>query len=275
MAKVTFDWINKLIIVDDLITALDVEIDLYSDWKEWAILSDNLKYLPAFSLLGWEPTGLGKFAGIIFFITNWWTLRPYEGSHTLVISWNVFWEWGAAFVVPVLWSYTVWVQYTNSNLAQVIQAEWWSGASAQELWEYTTRTLTQDVWLDETELHTALDNYWNKNDYKATTTIASNMRWTDNASTIDPDNTKIAEIQTKVDSLDNYDDTNVITAISSQTTDLKGASNKDLTQVFNNWGGWGGWDVDAIAEAVDIKITQSHGRGQYTDELDSSINYRS
>jgi len=113
---------------------------------------------------------------------------------------------------------------------------WWGswGATAQEVWEYTTRSLTEWSGLDEEQLHDALDSYANKDDYKAdvsnlsadvnvvevawnpvtdiddfkaTTTIASNMRWTDNANTVIPDNTKIAEIQTQVDWLENYDDT--------------------------------------------------------------------
>jgi len=37
--------------------------------------------------------------------------------------------------------------------------------------------------MSESDLHTGLDNYTNKDDYKATTTIASNMRGTDNAIT--------------------------------------------------------------------------------------------
>lgn len=167
MAKVTFDWVNKLIVVNNAITTLDVTIDLYSDWKEWAILSDNLKYLSAFSVIWWESIGWGKFAGNTFFVTNGWTIRPYEWSHTLTINWNIFGEWWASFIVPVLGSFTVWVQFTNSNLAQGINVAGWSGASAQELWEYNNRTLTEWSWLDETQFHEALDSYANKDWYKA------------------------------------------------------------------------------------------------------------
>ena len=45
------------------------------------------------------------------------------------------------------------------------------GATAQEVWEYLNRTLTSGSGgLDEGELHTALDNYVNKDDWKADVT---------------------------------------------------------------------------------------------------------
>tara|TARA_R110000851_G_scaffold96726_5_gene209797 strand:- start:1740 stop:2042 length:303 start_codon:yes stop_codon:yes gene_type:complete len=48
----------------------------------------------------------------------------------------------------------------------------------------------------------------------------------------------------------------VIDAITAQTTELKGAEDKDLTEVFNNSPTI---DTTSIANAVDTKITESHG----------------
>lgn len=144
MAKVTFDGINKLIIVDSWITELDAEIDIYSDWKEWVILSDNTKYLPALSALWGEDIGWGRFNGKTFFILNWWKLRPQEASHELIISWNIFWEAWVKFIIPVLWAFTVSVQFANSNLAQGI----WSWLSDnQNIQLMKTLTTNKFIWL--------------------------------------------------------------------------------------------------------------------------------
>ena len=106
---------------------------------------------------------------------------------------------------------------------------------SKEVWNETVRELTSWwSWITETDFHNYQDSYPNKDlykadvsnlsadvnivqvkwvnvvdidDFKATTTISSNMRWTDNANTIAPDNTTIWEIKTKVDTLNNYDDT--------------------------------------------------------------------
>lgn len=130
MAKVIFDWINKLIIVNYWITDLDAEIDLYSDWKEWVIIWDNSKYLPALSALGWEDIWWGKFNGKTFFVLNWWKIRPQEANHRLIISWNIFWEGWIDFIIPVLWAFTVTIQFANSNLAQWIST--WSWLSTEQ-----------------------------------------------------------------------------------------------------------------------------------------------
>ena len=108
MAKVTFDGTNKLIVVDAGITALDVRVDLYSDWKEWAVLSTNLKYLPAFRTIGGDPVGSKNF-GRAFFLSNGWKIRPQEANHELVVTGNLFLDAGESggLFVPTLGGYTV------------------------------------------------------------------------------------------------------------------------------------------------------------------------
>ena len=46
----------------------------------------------------------------------------------------------------------------------------------------------------------------------------------------------------------------VLDAINAQTVELKGASDKDLTEVFNN-----GVDISAIVDEIDTR----HGKGRY------------
>ena len=73
--KVTFDGANKLIIVNDGVTTLDIKEDVYSSWKEWMTLSaDNSRYLPAVRGIGGDPTIQGEFAGDIYFLVNGWKL---------------------------------------------------------------------------------------------------------------------------------------------------------------------------------------------------------
>lgn len=74
--KVTFDGINKRIYINPDVTNIDVETDLYSDWKEWAILYDNLKYEPAFRTTGGDPLPGGRRVGQYFFLINGWRLVP-------------------------------------------------------------------------------------------------------------------------------------------------------------------------------------------------------
>jgi len=72
--KVTFDGENKLIIVNDDVTSLDVKIDLYSDWKEWKLLRDHGKFFPALRSIGGDPTVQSQFAGDIYFTINGWRI---------------------------------------------------------------------------------------------------------------------------------------------------------------------------------------------------------
>ena len=82
---VTFDGDNKLMICDFGTTTLDVK-RLYSMWKEWCTLTDNLKYDKAFAVIGGESTTGVNIITPYFFLTNGWRIRPYEANHTLEVS---------------------------------------------------------------------------------------------------------------------------------------------------------------------------------------------
>lgn len=73
--KVTFDGVNKLILVNPDVTTLDIKTDIYSDWKEWAqAIPDNAVWEAALRAVGGDPTVSGEFAGDIYFLTNGWKL---------------------------------------------------------------------------------------------------------------------------------------------------------------------------------------------------------
>ena len=73
--KCVFDGPNKLIIVSDGVTELDIKQDVYSDWKEWVQYGDNSKFLAAIRSTGGDPiAGTTTFTGDVYFLINGWKL---------------------------------------------------------------------------------------------------------------------------------------------------------------------------------------------------------
>lgn len=72
--KVTFDGINRLIIVNNDVVSLDIRQELYSAWIEWLEVDDNLKYLQAMRFTGLDVIGAGVFTGDTYFLINNWKL---------------------------------------------------------------------------------------------------------------------------------------------------------------------------------------------------------
>lgn len=98
--KVTFDGVNKLIIINPGETQLDVQADVYSAWKEWAILENNLKYLNPISTVGGEPTVAGQRLDVTYFLINGWKIKPYSGTYDLTLVGNIFDVDGGSIKVP-------------------------------------------------------------------------------------------------------------------------------------------------------------------------------
>lgn len=98
--KVTFDGVNKLILVNDGETSIDAQIDLYSDWKEWTRELDYMKFLAPFSTVGGDPTIEGQRLDVTYFLINGWKIKPYPGSYTLNIVGNIFDVDGGSTTVP-------------------------------------------------------------------------------------------------------------------------------------------------------------------------------
>lgn len=98
--KVTFDGVNRLILINDGETEIDVQVDIYSAWKEWASLETNLKYLKALDTVGGEPTVAGQRLDVTYFLINGWKIKPYPGSYSLNIIGNIFDVDGGDIKVP-------------------------------------------------------------------------------------------------------------------------------------------------------------------------------
>lgn len=98
--KVTFDGVNKLILINKDETQLDVQQDIYSAWKQWAITETNLKYLNPIRTVGGEPTVAGQRLDVTYFLINGWKIKPYSGTYDLTIIGNIFDVDGGSIKVP-------------------------------------------------------------------------------------------------------------------------------------------------------------------------------
>lgn len=77
--KVVFDGVNRLIIVAESVTELDIKEDVYEAWKEWVRnpdLTQNASYLPAIRGTGGDPISgtTDQFTGDVYFLINNWRL---------------------------------------------------------------------------------------------------------------------------------------------------------------------------------------------------------
>jgi len=84
--SVTFDGPNKLILVNENITVLDIQEDVYSNWKEWSLQRDNIKYLEAISTLGGDPITEETFIGDTYFIENGWRIQPWNSYNGYILE---------------------------------------------------------------------------------------------------------------------------------------------------------------------------------------------
>lgn len=142
--KVTFDGENRIIRVNEGVTELDIKSDVYSDWKEWVkSMPDNAAWLPAIRTIGGDNTVAGQRAGDIYFLIN---------------NWKLYIDLTKVKVTGVLFSDNFDSAYfDNSGIIQfpaqvaslVTTAETTSnsggsgdGATAAEIWSYSSRTLT-------------------------------------------------------------------------------------------------------------------------------------
>ena len=164
-SKVTFDGVNKLILVNYGETELNFREDVYSNWKEW--IKDptlqNAQYEPAISVTGGDPLPGDRALGTTFFLTNGWRMRTWEGDHELTVTGNVFTEEGDSLFVPTLEGWTITINLNTSTLVETIlptiaiDQDTISGiasASANAVWSDSTAvqlltdisTIPYDVW---------------------------------------------------------------------------------------------------------------------------------
>jgi hypothetical protein len=96
MSKFIFDGINKKIIMrDDSVVNGVVSFsinELWSEWCDWLVLDDNLKYAPAFESL-MVPLSATEFVGPYLFMRNdlgWRGIPPSINPCTIIIQGSFF-----------------------------------------------------------------------------------------------------------------------------------------------------------------------------------------
>lgn len=132
--------INRIILDSASVTAKDI----FRSWADWMLLSDNAKYLPAFSATGGDDLGGGLSIPPYYFLLNGWRVRPMESSHNLTITGNLFVDGGGVPVVNTLGAYQVNVNYTVPVQAQGISTSGSTAPTAEEnaaaVWSHATGT---------------------------------------------------------------------------------------------------------------------------------------
>lgn len=142
--KVTFDGPNKVIIVNDGVTLIDVKEDIYSAWKGWVLSEEasNAAYPQAMRSVGGDPTVGGNYLGATFFLMNGWRLRTWEGDHRLTVEGNLYTEEGDPPFVPTVFSHNIIIEYQVSNLTSALE----TGGSSADV--PTAQEVSTQVWAD-------------------------------------------------------------------------------------------------------------------------------
>jgi hypothetical protein len=94
-AVVTFDPSGPGLRIIEVDTGGNNELEIteiYSEWKVWSALSDNLKYPPAFRQVGSDPATDTENLDATFFLNtgDGWKIRPSERDHLLQINGNIW-----------------------------------------------------------------------------------------------------------------------------------------------------------------------------------------
>lgn len=163
--KCVFDGINKLIIITPSANAISVKEDIYSAWKEWSLVEDNGKFLPAIRTTGGDPIGAGSYTGDVYFLINGWRILV---NHSCEIDGVIYSD---DFPTPLLAADTA--QIVTNKVSSLVSVVTDSGGSTTAP---TAVEIRQEIDTNSTKL----------------TTIAAGVA---------SNNTNIAAVQTSVDNL--------------------------------------------------------------------------
>lgn len=94
---ISFDGSLKRIYITG-VTTITVN-SIYSAWKVWSILDDNLKYLQAFRVVGGEPTLIGQSSPVYYFLTNGW--RVVIDAIDITFSYNLYTDEGDNAIIAL------------------------------------------------------------------------------------------------------------------------------------------------------------------------------
>ena len=189
---VTFDGANKLIIVNPGVTTLDFPTDVYSNWKEWLIQTDNVntKFAEAIRTTGGDPLPGGLLLGSSYFLQNGWRMRTWEGNHRLNVIGNVYTQEGENLFVPTHDPHNIEITLTVSALTYAIPP------ATAVLDDLVTLTANSTVDAISTEFGPAMANLDAPVSSRATQTSVDTV-----STNVDTANTNIQTVSTAVDSI--------------------------------------------------------------------------
>lgn len=126
----TFDGPNRRIVLADGTTAVTA-VEVYSAWKDWVLSGQGAPFPEAFRVVGGDPLGGGVFAGAYFFLQtqHGWRIRPYEGSHVLIVTGNFYADSADPVFAPTLGAYNVQIVQALSSLTQQVAGAGGGGGS--------------------------------------------------------------------------------------------------------------------------------------------------
>ncbi len=95
MAPATFDGPNLLITLPAPTAGLltvDVQEDIYADWKVWVKDSDNAKYATAFDVTGGDPIPGGALISGSYFLRNdlGWRIQTTDADQEVTLNGNLY-----------------------------------------------------------------------------------------------------------------------------------------------------------------------------------------
>lgn len=192
---ITFDRYGKHLYISEDVASIDLT-EVYTATKDWLVQDDNTRNLPPIRYSGYDPIP-GGYTGATFFMMNGWKL--VYNTNTTAITGVLFsddydtgyWDYNDLPIFPIIVAATVNTVYKEMGVSGLTEDESVKLAAiptAEEIWAYVDRTLTEsvaatvdaeDIWthpsrtltegsgLDESQLHGALDTYANKDGYKA------------------------------------------------------------------------------------------------------------
>lgn len=147
--KVTFDGVNKLILINYGETLIDIQADLYSAWKRWVAQIDNSKYPQALKVIGGDPIDATNVITPYYFLTNGWRVRPFEGSHSLTITGIILTDDNQDPLVPTLDNWNISVTRIVPVKAESILTGGGAAPTAQEnaqaVWEALLATFASNT----------------------------------------------------------------------------------------------------------------------------------
>ena len=89
--RVAFDGINRLMVINGTAN-LNVQRDLYSGWKLWAM--ENPQFLHAIVAIGGEPLPGGGSLGVTFILQNEWRVQIHNN---VIVQGNLVSEEGSPY----------------------------------------------------------------------------------------------------------------------------------------------------------------------------------